>query len=66
MKTGENKGYTRDYSHEHKIRSTKKKRLVCDVNKIKAEKFDAMLKINNITFSKWLHEKINEYIKEAK
>lgn len=65
MKTGEKRGYTRNYSHEHKIRSIKKRRLVCDVEKIKAEQFDAMLKNNDITFSKWLHDRINEYIKEA-
>jgi hypothetical protein len=65
MITGENKGYTRDYSHEHKIRSIKKKRLVCDVEKNKAEQFDAMLKNNDTTYSKWLHDRINEYIEKA-
>jgi hypothetical protein len=64
MTNTEKQGYTRDYSHEHKIRSLKKKRLICDMNKEKVEQFNAILKQNDITFSKWLHEKIDEYIEK--
>jgi hypothetical protein len=56
----------RDYSYEHRIRAEKKKRLVCEMDKTKAQTFQNTLKDHEITFSDWLHEKIDEYMKEAK
>lgn len=64
MTNSENKAYIRDYSHEHKIRSLKKKRLICDMDKIKVEQFNEILKENNMTYSKWLNERIDEYLKK--
>lgn len=56
----------RDHAHEYKLRAKKKKRLVCEMDKEKAQVFEAMLKDQGTNFSKWLKEEINEYMKEAK
>ena len=66
MIKGEKKGYIRDYSKEHKLRSTRQKRLVCDIDRLKAERFQAILKNNDTTFSDWLNNHINEYMEEDK
>lgn len=56
---------TRDYRHEHELRKKSRKRLVAEIDKEKAQKFEAMLKSQNITFSNWITDKINDHIKEA-
>jgi hypothetical protein len=56
---------TRDYKHEHELRKRNKKRLVVDIDKEKAQKFETVLKNQNITFSNWIQAKINDHIKEA-
>lgn len=56
----------RDHAHEYQLRAKKKKRLVCEMDKEKAQVFEAMLKDQGTNFSKWLKEEINEYMKEAK
>jgi hypothetical protein len=60
------KSLIRDYAYEHQLRTKKKKRFVCDIEKEKAQEFEALLKSQDITFSKWMKEQISEYIKEAK
>jgi hypothetical protein len=60
------KSLIRDYAHEHQLRAEKKKRFVCDIEKEQAQNFEAMLKAENITFSKWIKDQINDYMKEAK
>ena len=56
----------RDHAHEYKLRAKKKKRLVCEMDKEKAQNFEAVLKDQGTNFSKWLKEEINKYMKEAK
>lgn len=56
---------TRDYKHEYELRRKNRKRLVCEIDREKAQQFEAMLKSQNITFSNWISEKINDHIKEA-
>jgi hypothetical protein len=56
---------TRDYKHEYELRRKNRKRLVCEIDREKALQFEAMLKSQNITFSNWISEKINDHIKEA-
>lgn len=56
---------TRDYKHEYELRKKSKKRLIAEIEKEKAQKFETMLKSQNITFSNWINEKINDHIKEA-
>jgi hypothetical protein len=56
---------TRDYKHEHELRKQRKKRLVVDLDREKAQAFEAMLKSQNITFSNWIQAKINDHIKKA-
>lgn len=56
----------RDHAHEYQLRVKKKKRLVCEMDKEKAQTFQTVLKNNQTTFSDWLHERIDEYMKEAK
>lgn len=54
----------RDYAHEHKIRANKKKRFACDIEKNKAHEFEALLKSQDITFSTWIKQRINEYMEK--
>lgn len=56
----------RDYAYEHQLRTKKKKRLVYEMDKEKAQVFEALLKSQDITFSKWMKDQINDYMKEAK
>jgi hypothetical protein len=56
---------TRDYKHEYELRRKNRKRLVAEIDRDQAQKFEAMLKSQNITFSNWINEKINDHIKEA-
>jgi len=56
---------TRDYKHEYEIRRKNRKRLVCEIDREKALQFEALLKDQNITFSNWIMDKINDHIKEA-
>ena len=56
----------RDYAYEHKIRAKKKKRFACDIEKEKAQVFEALLKSQDLSFSKWIKERINDYMKEGK
>lgn len=60
------KSLIRDFSYEHQLRKEKKKRFVCEIEKEKARDFEAMLKRENITFSAWIKNHINDYIKEGK
>lgn len=64
METNENKR-PRDYSHEYQIRLKRNKRLVCDMDKDKAEQFQILLKGRGVTFAKWLENKIDEEFKRA-
>lgn len=65
MNTGENKTNNRDYKKEHMRRKENKKRLVVDIDRKTAQNFEAMLKEENTTFSNWINNKINDFIKEA-
>jgi len=56
---------TRDYKHEYELRRKNRKRLVCEIDREKALQFEALLKDQNITFSNWITDKINDHIKEA-
>jgi hypothetical protein len=56
---------TRDYKHEHQLRKKNRKRLVADIDKEKAQALENMLKSENMTFSNWINNKINDFIKEA-
>jgi hypothetical protein len=56
---------TRDYKHEYELRRKNRKRLVCEIDREKAQKFEDILKTQNITFSNWITDKINDHIKEA-
>ena len=55
----------RDYKKEHQNRMKSRKRLVVELEKEKALKFEAVLKDHEITFSYWINEQINNFIKEA-
>ena len=57
---------TRDYRHEYELRRKSKKRLIAEIEKEKAQKFEAVLKSQNMTFSNWINEKINDHISEVK
>ena len=54
----------RNYAHEHKIKKKKKKRFACDIEKNKAHEFEALLKSQDITFSTWIKQRINEYMEK--
>ena len=56
---------TRDYKHEYELRRKNKKRMIAEIEKEQAKKFEAILKSQNITFSNWISEKISDHIKEA-
>ena len=56
---------TRDYKHEYELRRKNRKRLVCEIDREKALQFETLLKDQNITFSNWITDKINDHIKEA-
>lgn len=59
------KKYIRDYKTEHERRSQVKKRVLCDLDRIKAEQFETALKEDETTFSNWLNARIDEYLKKA-
>jgi hypothetical protein len=52
----------RDYSHEHKVRKERKKRIHADIDRYQIDKFREFLKNNNVTFTTWLVNKMNEEI----
>jgi len=54
----------RDYAYEHQLRTKKKKRFACDIEKNKAHEFEALLKSQDITFSTWIKQRINEYMEK--
>ena len=56
---------TRNYKHEYELRRKNKKRMIAEIEKEQAKKFEAILKSQNITFSNWINEKISDHIKEA-
>ena len=56
----------RDYSKEHQERMKSRKRLIAEIEREKAQRFQALLKDRETTFSYWINEKINEYISEVK
>ena len=64
MHTGENET-NRDYKREYELRLKRRKRLVAEIDREKTIQFEAMLKRNNLTYSNWLNNKINDYINEA-
>lgn len=53
----------RDYQKETEWRKTKYTRLLADVDKELAEAFKAKLKSQGISYSDWLKERIEEYMK---
>lgn len=53
----------RDYTHEYNLRKKRNKRIHADMDIQIVEKFKEHLKNNDITFVKWLEQKINEEIK---
>jgi hypothetical protein len=55
----------RNYSKEHQDRMKHKKRLVVEIERTQAQKFEAILKDHDITFSNWVKNQINEFMKEA-
>jgi len=57
---------TRDYKHEYELRRKNRKRLVCEIDRKKALQFETILKNQNMTFSNWVTNKINDQISEVK
>jgi ribonuclease HI len=54
---------TRNYTHEYNLRKKKNKRLHADMKNVElVEEFQQILKSKNITFVKWLEQKIKEEI----
>ena len=54
---------TRNYTHEYNLRKKKNKRLHADMKNVElVEEFQQILKNKNITFVKWLEQKIKEEI----
>ena len=60
--TGEKKTNS-NYSKEHQNRMKNKKRLVVELDREHAKKFEDVLKDHDISFSNWVKNQINEYIK---
>lgn len=56
---------SRDYKKEHLNRMKNKKRLVVEIEREKAEKFEALLKDHETTYTNWINNHINDFIKEA-
>lgn len=55
----------RDYKHEYRLRQKRNKRLHADLDRNKAEQFQEYLLKNDISFVRWLDEKIDEELKRA-
>lgn len=53
----------RDYSFEHKVRTLRNKRILADIERLKADRFLAVLKKNNTTFASWLNHHIDNELK---
>jgi hypothetical protein len=53
----------RDYKHEYAIRQKKSKRLHADMEREKAEAFQAYLQKQGLTYIRWLNNKIDEELK---
>lgn len=53
----------RDYSHEYNLRKKQNKRIHADMKTEIVDKFREHLQNNNITFVKWLEQKIYEEMK---
>ena len=62
MNTSENK-QARDYSHEHNLRTKKKKRYVVELTKEKGEQLEAFLLGQGLTYSEWIRNIIEGEIK---
>lgn len=56
----------RDFKKETEWRKNKYKRLVADVDKDIANKFQEQLKKDNIKFSDWIKENIKNYLEKNK
>jgi hypothetical protein len=54
----------RNYSKEHQDRMKSRKRLIAEIEREKAQTFQALLRDHDTTFSYWINERINEYIKD--
>ena len=57
---------TRDLKKENEWRKNKYKRFVVDVDKNTAEKFQEKLQNDEITYSEWVKEHIEKYLKKIK
>lgn len=57
---------TRDLKKENEWRKNKYKRFVVDVDKNTAEKFQEKLQKDEITYSEWVKEHIEKYLKKIK
>lgn len=53
----------RDYSHEYNLRKKQNKRIHADMRTEIVDKFREHLQNNNLTFVKWLEQKIDEEMK---
>jgi hypothetical protein len=53
----------RDYSYEHRIRKTTNKRILADIDRLKADRFLEALKVKGITYSSWLNSHIDNELK---
>lgn len=52
-----------DYIKTYKTRAEKNKKYNAYISKDTAEKFDKKLKENKLTFSVWLRERIDKYLR---
>lgn len=55
---------TRDFKKENEWRKNKYKRFVVDVDKNTAERFQEKLQKSGITYSEWVKEHIEKYLKK--
>jgi hypothetical protein len=53
----------RDYKTEYKIRQTTNRRILADIDRLKADRFLEALKIKGITYSSWLNSHIDNELK---
>jgi hypothetical protein len=53
----------RDYKTEYKIRQTTNRRILADIDRLKAERFLEALKVKGITYSSWLNSHIDNELK---
>lgn len=59
-------GRERNYSHEHKLRQKRAKRLHADIERDKAERFKGRLQGRGETFASWLNNQIDKEMKGPK